>query len=958
MKKFLLIATMLTIALSMTPINNTLATHTATVQWAKEAPADPTYPPHPGEADQYYWNGYTPKWINFTVKNNGPDPIKEIKIIFKKDTDGNSYFNFTETRQKTGWSATPDEFGPNKRPTVLYFHTDNPAYYIQNGETARFDIFFTEGPKSECSYNIDVWTVDAGSTAATTYHQLFVLIDNHLPTVQIITPSNGTTFKEGDVVWVNATASDTEGLHPSGIKKVELWFTYIEKTGTSKPTFVGLMKYDSKNKVYWWNARAQDYLKNEAWHKAVAKAYDYAENSKESDPVMFFWFKPAGITAYTVDPCFLNEQPVGHVGGNAIVKADTGFKPNATVTVKFDTLTIGTNTTNQFGAFILRFQVPELPRKTDPTDPKKTLPYTISATDGLVTYTTNFTIIPWVWVDPKEGYVDDEVTVTGMGFAKNVEVDVIFRDVSSARYFDSWALEWDEGLKLEWKPQLDNLTVTPTLNPPITNINGTFTYKFRIPQSYGGNHPIYGEERKTKVRSGWMPGVTPPPNEPYPQAALFKVKTKIWTVPTMGLTGQFIQIFGDGLPLPRYIEKIYDCKTQKTTIQEHNYYLVLDFGPNKYWVFEKGFILNNEFDYAWCSSQYLPFAYRLPEDDAKQYPDPASPVWSGKLCWQDADKQYHIGSPFLKVPALMPGEYNVTIYQFDATTQTDVYKYKALTTFKVLKDPLYIRVNTGTLYFSGENVNVYAEIDLDGKAADPTTITFNLYRENTLINTLSPQKIAAGLYSASFTCPNEKGNYFIIVNATLDLEGFSLSGFGTASFTVSPTLDGFNATLTAINGNIATINTKIGEINLSLNDLNATIKSIQNGLVDIQTSLGEIKTDLNSINGQIITLSGDSAVIKTDLGTVKSSLDGINANILAIGQNVVEVKTSLGTFDGKISDIQGKTVTIDTRVGTIYTTIDSIKTDTGLQPTNLALSLIAAISAIIAAILIFRKAYA
>ena len=107
--------------------------------------------------------------------------------------------------------------GPNKPPTVLYFHNDAPAYYVKESETARFNIFFTQDPREECGYDIDVWTVDAGSPAETRFHQLFILIDNHVPTVEIITPKTGTIFQYGETVWVNATASDTEGLHPSGI---------------------------------------------------------------------------------------------------------------------------------------------------------------------------------------------------------------------------------------------------------------------------------------------------------------------------------------------------------------------------------------------------------------------------------------------------------------------------------------------------------------------------------------------------------------------------------------------------------------------------------------------------------------------------------------------------------------------------------------------------------------------
>jgi archaellum component FlaC len=1020
MKKFLAIAIMLTIAIDLASINITFASHMATVAWAKEPPTDPTYPPHPGAANEYYWNGYTPKWINFTVKNNGPDPIKEIKIVFKKDSDGNSYFNFTQTRQKTGWYATPDEFGPNKRPTVIYFRTDDSNNYIKAGETARFDLFMTEGPKNECSYNIDVWTVDAGSQAATNYYQLFILIDNHLPTIEIIYPANGTIFKEGDTVWINATASDTEGLHPSGIKRVELWFIYIEKTGTSPLTYIGVMKYDSIKKVYWWKTTG-DKLRNEAWHKATAMAYDYAENKKESAPIMFFWFKPKPpLPIKNIDPCFLQNQTVGHVGSNVKIEAPTGFKPNSVVTVYFGTIPVGSNTTDTFGRFTLTFEVPEVPRNASATDPSKTLPYTIKVTDGVITNTTYFTVIPWMWIDStskREGFVGDQITVTGKGFAASVDVNIFYRDVGFGTVHPGWALEWSEdAIKFVWSPYLGNLTVGKVK----TNAKGTCVLTFNIRESYGGFHPIFGKEVTSGVRSGWMPGVTPPPKPPdptepdpkvaaYPQAAFFKVKTKVWTEQTAGLSGQYITIKASGLPLPEYSNKAYDCRTKVTITDKHNWTLAIDFGLNKYWVFEKGFILNNEFDYAWASKLYLPFAYNF------SHTDPTSPLWNGTLCWRDAERQYHEGSQFLKVPALAPGNYEISIYQFNMQTHKDENQYKATTSFMVLKDPIYVRVNTGTLYFTGENIAVYAEIDLDGTATDPTAISLQLYREDTSLMSLIAKRVDTGLYTASFTCPSQKGNYFIKVNATKTFEGFALSGFGVSGFIVSPTLDGFNATITAISADIATIKTNMGTITLNLTDIKAEITSVESGIATIQTSLGQIRTDISSLNarltsvesgvatiqtslgevktdiatikGEIISLAGDTATIKTDIGIVKITLDDIHARIILVDTNTATIKTDIGTVKTTLDDIHAKIILVDTNTATIKTDIgdiqgkvtyirdpgmvniqtgigdvkvklDSIKTETGLQPTSLALSLIAALSAIIAAILIFRKLYA
>ncbi|NIQ06863.1 MAG: hypothetical protein GWO20_14395, partial [Candidatus Korarchaeota archaeon] len=49
--------------------------------------------------------------------------------------------------------------------------------------------------------------------------------------------------------------------------------------------------------------------------------------------------------------------------------------------------------------------------------------------------------------------------------------------------------------------------------------------------------------------------------------------------------------------------------------------------------------------------------------------------------------------------------------------------------------------------------------------------------------------------------------------------------------------------------------------------------------------------------------------------------------------------------------------TIKTTTESIQTTGESIKTDTGLQPATIGLSLIAAIAAIAAAVMVLRKVY-
>jgi starvation-inducible outer membrane lipoprotein len=52
MKKTLFIVLLLLMLSAAMSVHDSLARHTATVQWAKEAPADPTYPLHPGAPNE------------------------------------------------------------------------------------------------------------------------------------------------------------------------------------------------------------------------------------------------------------------------------------------------------------------------------------------------------------------------------------------------------------------------------------------------------------------------------------------------------------------------------------------------------------------------------------------------------------------------------------------------------------------------------------------------------------------------------------------------------------------------------------------------------------------------------------------------------------------------------------------------------------------------------------------
>jgi hypothetical protein len=942
MRRDLAVIIIVILAAHIAAIGTTFATHSATIQWDKSARDDPTYPFMPNATNMYYWNGTFAKWINFTVTNKGQDMIKEIKIVFQKYDNGTSMFQFNQTWQsKTGWYATPDEFGLDKRPTVLYFRTDTSSQYINVGETVTFGLFMTQGPE-ECQHNIDVWTVDAGTNPSTNFFELFILIDKHYPLVDITAPASGTVIdgSKSPSVTVRAKASDSEGPHQSGIKNATLHVHYnVSDVSMDPPDRDFTMKYDKVDGTYYYtltDASGLGGLRNEAWHECTVTVFDYAENGPVSDTTTFFWFIPdtAIVKAYTTDPCFLYKQLVdippygrvgfGHVGGNAKVNASTGFKPNEMVSATLGGSPVGSAQANTWGQFTLDFTVPQLPRKYNPLSPGTTLPYQIVLTGASgIEENCNFTIIPWMEkASITNGDVGSTFSVKGTGFAANAKVNVFYRDVSFGTYYglgdSAWAMEWsDFATQLWWRPHLGNLTVSPP-GGMTTNTSGTFTLTFTIPESYGGYHPIFGQEVLTNVRSGWIDS-----QHYYPEAAFFYVNTNVSTLPTTGLSGQYVQIDATGLPLPEYHSYTYDCRTKQNTTYSHKKMLALDFGLNKYWVFEKGFILNNEFDYGWAMNLYLPFAYW------RNNVDPHAPTWNGTLYWKDANAEFHRGSQFLKVPALAPGEYEIKLYQFDLLTEADEKHYEATAPFTIIKDPLYVRVTSGTLYFKNEKVTAYAEVDLDGTATNPTDVSFVVYYENQFLMNLTPQPISEGLYLASFTCPGDKGNYLIKVNATKELEGMTLRGFGTAHFVVSTTLDGFNATLT----------------------------ELKDGLATISTSVGTLKIDIATINGKLVGLENSIATIKTDIGTLKANLDSLDTKVTAIGADNVIIKTSVGELEGKITAIQGNTVDIQTKIGKMSTTTDSIQNQTGLQQTGIALSLIAALAAIIAAILVFRRLY-
>jgi predicted nucleic acid-binding Zn-ribbon protein len=170
--------------------------------------------------------------------------------------------------------------------------------------------------------------------------------------------------------------------------------------------------------------------------------------------------------------------------------------------------------------------------------------------------------------------------------------------------------------------------------------------------------------------------------------------------------------------------------------------------------------------------------------------------------------------------------------------------------------------------------------------------------------------------------------------------------------------------LEEIKADIATIRSDIGTIKVNVSNINANITAVKGRIATIETSVGTIQADIDAINGKLETLDGTTATIKTDIGTIKVSLTDLNSKIAVVNNNEATIQTDVGTIKGRLTAIEDDMATIETDVGTvktsaqsIETTSGSIKSDTTWQPSTVVLSLIAAIAAIAAAVMVLRKVY-
>jgi len=206
------------------------------------------------------------------------------------------------------------------------------------------------------------------------------------------------------------------------------------------------------------------------------------------------------VGGFNITPEIAASISTGHVGDTVTVSG-IGFEASKTVTIFYDTASVGTDTTDTNGAFAgFTFTVPASTKGT----------HTISGRDTTVSSpTVNFIVSPEITVSPTSGAVGDTVTVSGTGFGGSKTITITF----------------------------DAVTMTSTS----TSSSGTFSATtFAVPEASRGTHTVKAQDSSANY-----------------DTATFTVSASITINPTSGPSGTNITITGDGFGASRPVTITY-----------------------------------------------------------------------------------------------------------------------------------------------------------------------------------------------------------------------------------------------------------------------------------------------------------------------------------------------------------------------------------------------------------------
>ena len=304
----------------------------------------------------------------------------------------------------------------------------------------------------------------------------------------------------------------------------------------------------------------------------------------------------------------------------------------------------------------------------------------------------------------------------------------------------------------------------------------------------------------------------------------------------------------------------------------------------------------------------------------------------------------------LKVPDVSEGVYTVTA--------TDEDGVSASATFTVLPPPVIVIRTRAAEYLQGDTMSIYGNCSEVPEVAfllitDPNGVIF----WGAQIGSASWMEIDGWyvlpyLYGGDGMMP--LGFWPLPSDAPLGSWNFTAYDAGeeildTNLFTVveRPTLE--------------MILSRLDELDVKLSGLFTDTEGNLKAYID--TSLGPVLTDLDALDAKIVSLAGDVATISTAVGELEVKLDDIGLKVTSINGSVATIETDLGTIEGYVEDVDDGVATISTALGTVQADVSDvldefpIKVAIDMTPVwaALGLSLIAALSATYAAIMISRK---
>jgi hypothetical protein len=214
------------------------------------------------------------------------------------------------------------------------------------------------------------------------------------------------------------------------------------------------------------------------------------------------------VTAFSITPVVTLDDNAGYVGDTVSVDGD-GFLASSTVTVYYDSASVGTKATDSYGTFDnFIFTVPASTEGLHPIDARDTTGYTPEV---------NYDVSPKITISPISGAVGATVTVSGNGFDGSSTVTIAFDGTTQA---------------------------TATTNTKGSLVATTFT----VPETSRGSHTVRVQDSGANYAT-----------------TTFSVAQHISISPATGPSGTTVTITGNGFGASRPVTITYNAISVPTT---------------------------------------------------------------------------------------------------------------------------------------------------------------------------------------------------------------------------------------------------------------------------------------------------------------------------------------------------------------------------------------------------------